>query len=135
MAKAAYTAQFLPWSTEDLLALDVPLNRTFRRLLLLPPSHPNALLYIGSKDGGLGLPRLSDQINLRSGPSSADYKNAGVSQPSQPVGCYTGPLPPRVVNSSPPNRGTSSDHTLTPLFGEPASEPWARIRPSTSPPP
>ena len=28
MAKAAYTAQFLPWSTEDLLALDVPLNRT-----------------------------------------------------------------------------------------------------------
>ena len=65
MAKAAYTAQFLPWSTEDLLALDVPLNHTFRRLLLLPPSHPNALLDIGPKEGGLGLPRLSDQINLR----------------------------------------------------------------------
>ena len=65
MAKAAYTSQFLPWSTEDLLALDVPLNRTFRRLLRLPPTHPNALLYIGSADGGLGLPRLSDQINLR----------------------------------------------------------------------
>ena len=65
MAKAAYTAQFLPWSSEDLLALDVPLNRTFRRLLRLPPSHPNALLYIGTADGGLGLPRLSDQINLR----------------------------------------------------------------------
>ena len=65
MAKAAYTAQFLPWSTEDLLALDVPLNRTFRRLLHLPPTHPNALLYTGTVDGGLGLPRLSDQINLR----------------------------------------------------------------------
>ena len=39
MAKAAYTAQFLRWSTEDLLAMDVPLNRTFCRLLHLPPSH------------------------------------------------------------------------------------------------
>ena len=47
------------------MALDVPLNRTFRRLLHLPRTHPNALLYIGSADGGLGLPRLSDQINLR----------------------------------------------------------------------
>ena len=65
MAKAANTAQFLPWSTEDLLALDVPLNRTFRHQLSLPPTHPNALLYIGTADGGLGLPRLSDQINLR----------------------------------------------------------------------
>ena len=65
MAKAAYTAQFTPWSPEDLLALDVPLNRAFRRLLLLPPSHPNALLYIRAIDGGLGLQRLSDQINLR----------------------------------------------------------------------
>ena len=65
MAKAAYTAQFIPWLVEDLLALDVPLNRTFRRLLRLPPTHPNALLYIGTADGGLGLPRLSDQINLR----------------------------------------------------------------------
>ena len=65
MAKAAFTAQFLPWSSEDLLALDVPLNRTFRRLLRLPPSHGNALLYIGTTDRGLGLPRLSDQINLR----------------------------------------------------------------------
>ena len=60
MAKAAY-----PWATDDLLALDVPLNHTFRRLLLLPPSHPNALLYISPTEGGLGLPRLSDQINLR----------------------------------------------------------------------
>ena len=65
MAKAVYISQFLPWSTVDLLAPDVPLNRTFRRLLHLPPTHPNALLYIGSADGGLGLPRLSDQINLR----------------------------------------------------------------------
>ena len=65
MAKAAYTSQFLPWSTEDLLSLDIPLNRAFRRLLHLPPTHPNALLYINTTDGGLGLPRLSDQINLR----------------------------------------------------------------------
>ena len=65
MAKAAYTSQFLPWSTEDLLTLDVPLNRTFRRLLHLPPTHPNALLYINTAEDGLGLPRLSDKINLR----------------------------------------------------------------------
>ena len=65
MAKAAYTAQFIPWSPQDLLALDVPLNRAFRRLLLLPPTHPNALLYLRPSDGGLGIPRLSDQVNLR----------------------------------------------------------------------
>ena len=35
------------------------------RLLQLPPSHPNALLYMGTGDGDLGLPRLSDQVNLR----------------------------------------------------------------------
>ena len=35
MAKAAYTAQFTPWSSQDLTALDVPLNRAFRRLLHL----------------------------------------------------------------------------------------------------
>ena len=39
MAKAANTAQFIPWSPQDLLALDVPLNRAFRRLLQLPPTH------------------------------------------------------------------------------------------------
>ena len=65
MAKAAYTAQFIPWTPQDLLALDVPLNRAFRRLLHLPPSHPNALLYMRTTDGGLGLQRLSDQVNLR----------------------------------------------------------------------
>ena len=65
MAKAAYTAQFTPWSPQDLTAMDVPLNRAFRRLLQLPPCHPNALLYMGTAEGGLGLPRLSDQVNLR----------------------------------------------------------------------
>ena len=65
MAKAAYTAQFIPWSSQDLQALDVPLNRVFRRLLQLPPTHPNALLYMRTSEGGLGLPRLSDQVNLR----------------------------------------------------------------------
>ena len=65
MAKAAYTAQFTPWSPQDLTAMDVPLNLAFRRLLQLPPTHSNALLYMGTSDGGLGLPRLSDQINLR----------------------------------------------------------------------
>ena len=65
LAKAAYTAQFVPWAPQDLQAFDVPLNRAFRRLLQLPPSHPNALLYMRLADGGLGLPRLSDQVNLR----------------------------------------------------------------------
>ena len=65
MAKAAYTAQFVPWAPQDLHAFDVPLNRAFRRLLQLPPSHPNALLYLNPADGGLGLPRLSDQVNFR----------------------------------------------------------------------
>ena len=64
-ALVAYTAQFIPWSPHDLLALDLPLNRAFRSLLLLPPIHPNTLLYLRSSDGGLGLPRLSYQINLR----------------------------------------------------------------------
>ena len=65
MAKAAYTAQFVPWTPQALVALDVPLNRAFRRLLQLPPAHPNALLYMNAKHGGLGLPRLSDQVNAR----------------------------------------------------------------------
>ena len=65
MAKAAYTAQFIPWSPQDLQALDVPLNRAFRRLLQLPSTHPNALLYMRTTEGGLGLPRLSDEVNLR----------------------------------------------------------------------
>ena len=65
MAKAAYTAQFVPWSPQELVALDVPLNRAFRRLLHLPPAHPNALLYMNANNGGLGLPRLSDQVNAR----------------------------------------------------------------------
>ena len=65
MANAAYTAQFISWSPQDLLALDVPLNRAFRRLPHLPPSHPSALLYMRTADGGLGLQRLSDQVNLR----------------------------------------------------------------------
>ena len=56
---------FIPWTPHDLEALDVPLNRSFRRLLQLPPSHPNAILHLGAPEGGLGLPRLSDQINLR----------------------------------------------------------------------
>ena len=56
MAKAAYTAQFVPWSPRTLAALDVPLNRAFRRLLQLPSAHPNALLYMSTKTGGLGLP-------------------------------------------------------------------------------
>ena len=51
MAKAAYTAQFIPWSSQDLQALDVPLNRVFRRLLQLPPTHPNALLYMRTSEG------------------------------------------------------------------------------------
>ena len=41
---------------QDLLALDVPLNRSFRSF------PPNALLYLGSGEDGLGLPRLPDQI-------------------------------------------------------------------------
>ena len=65
LAKEAYTAQFVPWAPQDLQAFDVPLNRAFRRLLQLPPSHPNALLYLSLADGGLGLPRLSDQVNFR----------------------------------------------------------------------
>ena len=52
MAKAAYTAQFIPWSPQDLLALDVPLNRA-------------TPLYMRTADGGLGHQRLSDQVNLR----------------------------------------------------------------------
>ena len=64
-AQAAYTAQFIPWSSHDLLTLDVPINRAFRRLLLLPATHPNALLDTSTSDGGLGLPRLSKQVNLR----------------------------------------------------------------------
>ena len=65
MAKAAHIAKFISWSSQDLLALDVPLNRAFRRLLHLPSTHPNAILYMRTPDVGLGLPRLSDQVNLR----------------------------------------------------------------------
>ena len=81
MAKAAYTAQFLPWSSHDLASLDVPLNRAFRRLLQLPPSHPNALLYMGTSDGGLGLPRLSDQVNLRKWSMLNRLQQRGAYQP------------------------------------------------------
>ena len=65
LTRASYTAQFTPWTVQDLPALDVPLNKLFRRLSGNMATFPTQLLYLPPSMGGLGLPRLSTYINTR----------------------------------------------------------------------
>ena len=65
LTRAAYTAQFSPWPAQDLLDLDIPLNKLYRKISSNMPTFPNALLYLPSSAGGLGFPRLSSYTNAR----------------------------------------------------------------------
>ena len=92
-------------------------QRTFSRWMCpstaLPPSHPNALLlYIGTKDGGLGLPHLSDQIDLRKWTILCRLQERG----GLPALAIDGLLNRAAASSGgqflTPPQGTSSAHTL-----------------------
>ena len=62
--KIAYAGKFNPWSISKLRQLDIPFNRLYKHHLRSMKSHPNATLYTSPDVGGIGLRRLSDQINL-----------------------------------------------------------------------
>ena len=128
LAKAAYTAQFVPWSPQDLQAFDVPLNRAFRRLLQLPPSHPNALLYMSLTDGGPPTKSISGSV-VDAQPTASN--NGAVSQRKLSVAFSLGQRRSQGVNSLHLNTGTSSGRTPPPRFGVAASVRWARTQPFT----
>ena len=52
------------WTLTTYRKLDIPLNRAFKLLLAIPRSYPVALLYTPTSRGGVGLPRLSDSVQL-----------------------------------------------------------------------
>ena len=43
LTRVAYTAQFSPWPAQDLVDIDVPLNKLYRRISNNTPNFPNAL--------------------------------------------------------------------------------------------
>ena len=114
----------------------MPHNRTFRRLLLLPPTHPNVSRYIGSSDGGLGLPRLSNQSNLRNRKWSILcrlQKRGGL--PAFAIGELLS-LAAAVSDGQflSPHQGAILAHPPSHQSGAAASARWARTQRSTSPP-
>jgi len=62
--KISFPGSFSPWSLKELRKLDIPLNSLSKIHLKLLPSAPNASLYMGKEVGGMGITRLSDQINI-----------------------------------------------------------------------
>jgi len=55
-----YTAQVSNWSLEQYRSLDVPFTQTYRKLLALPRTSPNTIIYLPTQYCGIGLPRVSD---------------------------------------------------------------------------
>jgi len=64
-ARASYAGQFSPWTSDDLRALETPLNSMYRFLLYMMPTCATHLLYMPTVYGGAGLPSLSDNITRR----------------------------------------------------------------------
>jgi exonuclease III len=62
--KISFPGKFSPWSLQELRKLDTPLNGLYKAHLKFLPSAPNAALYMSKEIGGLGITRLSDQINI-----------------------------------------------------------------------
>ena len=62
--KISFPGKFSPWSLQELRTLDTPLNGLYKTHLKFLPSAPNAALYMSKEIGGLGITRLSDQINI-----------------------------------------------------------------------
>ena len=62
--KISFPGKFSPWSLQELRTLDTPLNGLYKAHLKFLPSTPNAALYMSKEVGGLGITRLSDQINI-----------------------------------------------------------------------
>jgi exonuclease III len=60
----SFPGKFSPWSLEELRTLDTPLNGLYKYHLKFMQSAPNAALYMSKEVGGLGIARLSDQINI-----------------------------------------------------------------------
>jgi len=62
--KISFPGKFSPWSLQELRSLDTPLHGLYKAHLKFLPSAPNAALYMSKEIGGLGITRLSDQINI-----------------------------------------------------------------------
>ena len=65
LTRASYTAQFTPWTVQDISDLDVPLNKLLRRLSRNMSTYSTHLLYLPTSMDGLGLPKLSTYVNTR----------------------------------------------------------------------
>jgi len=62
--KASYPSMYYPWFNSELQDLDKPVSTLFKHHLhLMQPTSKDGL-YMSTDTGGLGLPRLSDQILL-----------------------------------------------------------------------
>ena len=62
--KLVYVGMFHPAALASYDTVDKLVAQFLKKLLHLPPSHPNALLYGPVRDGGLNLPRPSTAIQL-----------------------------------------------------------------------
>jgi exonuclease III len=62
--KVSFPGKFSPWSLSELRQLDTPLNALYKHHLRFLQSAPNAALHMSRDVGGLGITRLSDQINI-----------------------------------------------------------------------
>jgi hypothetical protein len=60
MPEVLYTAQVSNWSLSEYRRLDRPFTATYRKLLSLPRTSPNTIIYLPNKYCGVGLPRVSD---------------------------------------------------------------------------
>ena len=89
LTRASYTAQFTPWTAQDLPALNVPLNKLFRRLSGNMATFPTQLLYLPPSTGGLGPPLTSTHV---SGAWPKGRSPTMTTRLRRFMGCWTGPL-------------------------------------------
>ena len=59
-----HTAQCTNWSLAQYRKLDVPFTRAYKTILVLPIHCATTLLYLPATSGGVGLPRLSDRVQV-----------------------------------------------------------------------
>ena len=62
--KVAFPGKFGSWTNQELRQLDVPLDQLYKHHLKFLPSTHSAAIYMDQDVGGMGITRMSDQINI-----------------------------------------------------------------------
>ena len=62
--KVSFAGKYGPWPNSALQQLDVPITPLMKHHLRFLPSTHSAAIYMEPDVGGVGIPRLSDQINI-----------------------------------------------------------------------